>query len=170
MTRIAVTRIAVTRIAVIGLDPARLARLWDTRIDDGGNPVHGFTATGDRQPLRCCLRDADPGEEIAVVAANPYPWRGPYAEVGPVFVHLQDCGGRDGTGLPPQFRARPQVLRPYDQEHRIAYDRIRSVPGDGSIVDELQDLLAFEDIDVVQARNPGPGCYSFTARTAGLGD
>lgn len=153
----------MTRINVIGLDPVRLGRLWHTRTDDGGNPVHGFTATEDAMPLRCCLRDADRGEEVAVVAADPYPWRGPYAETGPVFVHARECGGRDGTALPPQFLTRPQVLRPYDREHRIAYGRIRTVSGDGSIVDRLHELLAHEDIELVQARNPGPGCYSFTA-------
>jgi hypothetical protein len=151
---------------VEGLDSAQLADLRASGVDHGGNPVESFVDADGGWPLRCCLTDSVPGDEVAIVAWSPYTWDGPYRETGPVVIHAHDCGGvKVAPGaLPAQFLTRPQRVRPYGYDHRIAYDHIRLVPGDGTLPMELSRLLEDPSIDVVQVRNPDAGCYSFTAR------
>jgi hypothetical protein len=151
-------------LTVTGLDRGGLEALWRGGRDASGDAVEPFVDVDGGWPLRCCLTDSVPGERVAVVAWSPYPWRGPYAETGPVVVHAEPCAGPVGSGVPPQFLTRPQRLRPYGRDRRIAYDRIRLVDGDGSLPDVLVELLADDEVDFVQARNVAAGCYSFTVR------
>ena len=55
-------------------------------------------ATGRGEPLRCCLRDARPGERLVLFGYRPPTADGPYREVGPVFAHAEPCRGTTGTG------------------------------------------------------------------------
>ena len=154
-------------IRIDALEPVALAALRAARVDHGGNPVEPFVDVDGGWPLRCCLTDSQPGDEVAIVAWSPFPWRGAYAEVGPVVVHVHDCGGYAGDGLPEQFLARRQHLRPYGHDRRIAYEHTAVVEADGSLPDRLAALLARDDVDFVHVRNTMAGCYSFTARRAG---
>jgi hypothetical protein len=45
----------------------------------------------DREPCRRCLRDATPGERLALASYDPFTVRSPYAGEGPVFVHADGC-------------------------------------------------------------------------------
>ena len=154
-------------IRIDAIDPTELAALRASGVDHGGNPVEAFTDDEGGWPLRCCLTDSRPGDELAIVAWSPFPWRGPYAEVGPIVVHARDCGGAADGGVPAQFLTRRQHVRPYGHDRRIAYDLTGVVDGDGSLPDRLAALLARDEVDFVHVRNVGAGCYSFTARRAG---
>lgn len=151
-------------VVVTGLDRDGLERMWRTGKDVAGNELDAFVDADGGWPLRCCLTDSAPGGRVAVVAWNPYPWTGPYAETGPVVVHAEPCAGPATAGVPPQFLTRPQRLRPYGRDRRIAYPLIRLVDGDGSLADAVAELLAHDEVDFVQARNVAAGCYSFTVR------
>ena len=153
-----------TSLDIVGADPAALAALRSTGVDHGGNPVVPFTDPDGGWPLRCCLTDSLPGDELAVVAWSPFPWRGVFAEVGPIVVHADDCGGVQGSGVPPQFLGRRQVLRPYGFDQRLDYDRLVVVDADGSLPDVLAELVSHRDVAFVLSRNLLAGCYSFTAR------
>ncbi|GAA1586193.1 hypothetical protein GCM10009742_34970 [Kribbella karoonensis] len=85
---------------------------------------------------------------------------GPYAEVGPVFVHLTDCP-RPAAGFPADFRDRRAVLRPYDSAGQML-DGVVTEPG----TSEKELLRLFEDpaVDTVQVRNVVAGCWNFTVR------
>jgi hypothetical protein len=156
----------VPGVLVEAIDAQRLAELRATGIDHGGNAVEPFVDADGGWPLRCCLTDSHAGDELAIVAWSPFEWTGPYAEVGPIVIHAADCGGFAGHGVPAQFLARPQRLRPYGHDRRIAYDRLTAVDGDGSLPDALAALLACDDVDVVHVRNERAGCFSFSARRA----
>jgi hypothetical protein len=155
--------IHVDGVAVWPANASQLAELRHHGIDHSGNPVVVFADVEGGWPLRCCLRDSTAGDRLAIVAWSPFPWSGPYAEVGPIVIHASDCGGRTATSLPVQFLTRPQLLRPYGYDRRIAYDDVVIVEGDGSLPDVLVDLLSRDHIDFVLARNLLAGCYSFTA-------
>jgi hypothetical protein len=150
-------------VDVFAANASQLAELRHQGTDDAGNPVEMFVDGAGGWPLRCCLRDSAIGDRLAVVAWSPFPWSGPYAEVGPIVIHASDCGGRTTTSLPAQFLTRPQLLRPYGYDRRIAYDDIVIVGGDESLPDVLADLLSRDHIDFVLAGNLRAGCYSFTA-------
>lgn len=71
-----------------------------------GTPVEHLTAGGG-EPLRCCLRNAQPGEKAMLFGYQlPLP-ASPYREIGPVFAHHEPCEGRDGN---PQPKHRLRVL------------------------------------------------------------
>ena len=115
-------------------------------------------------PLRCCLRDSKAGDELAIVAWNPFPWSGPYAAVGPVVIHASGCEDRHlGDRVPDQFRGRAQILRPYSHDLRIAYDLILHLGPDDDLDAAIAELLANPAVSFLQARNVMSGCYSFTA-------
>ena len=150
---------------ITGLDPAELAELLEVGVDHAGVPVEPFEDTHGGWPLRCCLTDSRVGDRIAIVAFSPFPWASPYAETGPVVVHVDGCPGPHTGGVPPQFATRRQVLRVYGRKHRQLYDLNRLVEP-GELDDAIAELLADDRVDLVHARNVLPGCYSFTATRA----
>src|SRR3954469_11018460 len=106
--------------AVCPLPLERLREIRRRGRDDHGNIT---TVTLDDEggaPLRCCLRDSRPGERRILLAYSPFERSGPYAEVGPVFVHADDCAGypADG-GYPDDYRSRRQVFRAYRSDGSI---------------------------------------------------
>jgi Protein of unknown function (DUF1203) len=157
---------AITPVRISGADPDRLAELWERGVDHGGNVVEPFVDDDGGWPLRCCLTDSKPGDELAIVAWAPFEWRGPYAEVGPIVIHGRPCAGVTTDGVPPQFLERRQLVRPYGYDRRIAYDDIVIVEADGSLPDVLADVLSRDGIELALVRNVDAGCYSFTATRA----
>ncbi len=128
--------------------------------DDQGNTVVPREAT-DGLPLRCCLTLSRSGERVALISYRPSALGGPYAETGPVFVHLEDCGGPASTGFPADFVNRRAVLRPYDA-HGQMLDGFVSEPGEAET--GLKQLFDDPRVAVVQHRNVVAGCWNFTAR------
>lgn len=143
------------------IDPAELARIRAASVDDFGNPVVPVVDEHGGSPLRCCLTDASPGDRIALIAFRPFDQPGPYAEVGPVFVHADGCAGY-GTPdrYPDGFRDRRQLLRAYDHQGRIT-EGIQSRNGDQSEA-LLEWLLSRHDVAFVHSRNVEWGCYMFS--------
>ena len=154
----------MTETHYTGIDRDELASALAAGVDHGGNPIEPFVDVEGGWPLRCCLRDADPGDEIAIIAWSPFPWSGPYAEVGPVVVHTSGCPGPDAAGtLPNDMAARPMVLRPYGPDRQIAYHRVRHLDAGSPVADHVDELLALDDVVMVHGRNVTGGCYAFTA-------
>ncbi|MFJ5303929.1 DUF1203 domain-containing protein [Streptomyces sp. NPDC088350] len=128
------------------------ARMVPVRDEEGG------------APLRCCLRRSEPGERIALVSYAPLRrWAaetgvepGAYDEVGPVFVHAEECGGpAAGSGYP--FADAHRVIRRYSAEGHIL---------GGELVDALDDdafRRAFTDPSVVlvHVRAVEYGCFFY---------
>ncbi len=136
--------------------------------DAGGNPIESFVDAEGSWSLRCCLGDSGPADEIAIISWSPFPWDGPYREVGPIVVHTAGCEGvAPAARLPSAIDARPMQLRPYGHDHRIAYDHMTYVDADESVSDATAALLANDEIDFVHGRNLIGGCYAFTAVRAG---
>ncbi len=150
-----------------GIDPTELRAALDRGVDHGGNPIEPFVDDDGGWPLRCCLADSAPGDEIAIIAWSPFPWTGAYAERGPIVVHAGECAGSHPTAeLPTGFAERAMTLRPYGHDQRIAYHRVVHVGADESIEDAVAAVLTEADVDFVHGRNVTGGCYAFTARRA----
>ncbi len=113
-------------INVTGIDVDQLTAALADGHDHAGNPIESFVDDDGGWPLRCCLGDSAPGDQIAIIAWSPFPWQGAYAETGPVVVHTADCPGTVAPALSAEFNARPMVLRPYGHNQRIAYHRVRA--------------------------------------------
>lgn len=131
--------------------------------DDFGNAVVSLVAGGG-EPLRCCLTIAPAGDEIALVSHRPMTVGGPYAEIGPVFVHTSHCPVPAPDVFPVDFRDRRAVLRPYDASGQML-DGVVAEPGTSET--ELKRLFEDPAVDTVQVRNVVAGCWNFTVRRQG---
>src|SRR6476660_6361436 len=105
--------LTVKPFRVVPISGDHLVRIRARGVDDFDNPVVARPAE-QGAPLRCCLRDAEAGEQVALIAYQPASVGGPYAEVGPIFVHAEACHGWTGDGYPDGVRHRQQLLRAYD--------------------------------------------------------
>lgn len=154
------------RFRVEALDQARLRAMLTARADARGNPpeYHQVTEAGGT-PLRCCLREAESGERVALLGWPLNLPDGPYAEVGPVFVHADGCAGySEPERYPAGFVDRVQVQRAYDHQGRILDSRWVQP---GAAEQSLAGFLARPEVAVVHSRNPMHGCYMFAVRRSG---
>lgn len=151
-------------LSVEALPSAALARIRRAGHDDFGNPLAVIVVRESHgTPLRCCLRDATVGERVALIAYQPATLGGPYAEVGPVFIHAEACDGyATPDRYPDAYRSRPQVLRAYTADGRIADAKLAE---NGDAAEEIcAAFLARPDIAYIHSRNVLYGCYMFTVR------
>ena len=155
------------RTVFTGIDCDELERVLVADSDILGNPIEPFVDPDGGWPLRCCLTDSIPGERIAIIAWSPMPWPGPYAETGPIVIHVDGCAGQGADDhLPHGLETRAMTLRPYGPDRRIAYHRVRHVAADESTTEIVRALLTYDDVEMVHGRNVTGGCFAFSARTA----
>jgi hypothetical protein len=148
---------------ISGINIEDLAKAIEAGIDHAGNQIESFTDDKGGWPLRCCLDNSLAGEEIAIIAWSPFPWKGAYAETGPVVVHTKGCRSDQPSELPTEFDQRPMVLRPYGTDQRIAYHRVRHIEEGSSLTEEIAKIFEEDDVVFVHGRNVTGGCYAFTA-------
>ena len=75
----------------VALDSEAVDALRDCAPDANGQPAERQTSDGGGNPCRHCLDDIAKGAPMLVLAHRPFPAPQPYAEVGPIFVHGEDC-------------------------------------------------------------------------------
>jgi hypothetical protein len=142
---------------------AELDKIRAAGVDEAGNRLTPRADPEGGSPLRCCLRETRPGEQVLLMAYTPPGTAGPYAERGPVFIHADPCEGyATPDRYPPGLSQRQQVVRAYDQDGQIA-DGILAGDGEQALA-VIQQLLGRPDVALVQLRNVGYGCYNFTVR------
>jgi hypothetical protein len=152
-----------TRLAVHAIDPERLAEIRVNGTDGLGNDFVAFPAEGDGgEPLRCCLRPARSGEQIALISFAPFLEPSVWREVGPVYVHAEDCGGYDAaSGLPDELRTGPRVLRTYRADATMNYGHNTLVADGEDIVATVAHLLDEPDVSLVHVRTVLPQCFLY---------
>jgi hypothetical protein len=125
------------------------------------NPVLPFEATGDGEPLRCCLRFAQAGEAIALISYAPFQHPSVWTEVGPVYVHAERCAGFAATGgLPAELRHGPRLLRTYRSDDTMNYAH-NTLVGDEDLEPTLDRLLSLPDVATVHVRTVLPQCFLY---------
>jgi hypothetical protein len=155
---------SITSTLVFEPIPAgELDKIRAAGVDEAGNRLTAQADPEGGNPLRCCLRETRPGEQVLLIAYTPPGTAGAYAERGPVFIHADPCEGyATPDRYPPGLSHRQQVVRAYDRDGQIA-DGILAGDGKQALAVILQ-LLARPDVALVQLRNVGYGCYNFTVR------
>jgi hypothetical protein len=145
---------------ITAIDPDQLAGIRARDVDVSGNHLEHLAAAGG-EPLRCCLRDAEPGEQVILFGYEPAIPASPYREIGPVFAHAADCGGYvDVDTYPSNWRDRPQVLRAYDARGWIhPTTRVHDGTNPEAVI---ADMLDKPDVLQIHSRNVAYGCYMFT--------
>lgn len=159
------------RLLVQAIDPDRLDRIRRSGTDGHGNRLEAFAASGQGEPLRCCLRYARPGESIMLISYAPFDHPSVWTEVGPVYVHAERCEGHDAAaGLPDQLRTGPRVLRTYRSDDTMDYDHNTVVADDADLEPIIVRLLGSGDVATVHVRTLAPQCflYAVTSPDANL--
>jgi hypothetical protein len=153
---------ATSETSLITFEPipaAELAHIRAAGHEEAGNPLVVQVDADGGSPLRCCLRETRPGEQVLLIAYTPPGTAGAYAERGPVFIHASRCGGYvTPHQYPPELSHRAQVVRAYDRNGRIA-DGVLTCDGDHAEA-VIRGLLARPGIALVHLRNVGYGCYN----------
>jgi hypothetical protein len=145
------------------IPPAALQQIRAAGADEAGNRVSVRVVTEGGSPLRCCLREAVPGDRLLLIAYTPPGTRGAYAERGPVFIHAEPCDGYPTPGrYPPGLSHRQQVVRAYNHDGQIA-DGVLASDGEQAMT-VISDLLGRPGVALVHLRNVGYGCYNFAVR------
>lgn len=155
----------MTTITFEGVEPQQLRDVLAAGVDCAGNPIEPFVDAEGGWPLRCCLTDSAPGDEVAIIAWSPFRWHGPYRETGPIVVHTRGCAGSwQRPALPADFDQRRMTLRPYGREHTILYDLVTPVAAGNGLNEAVAALLQHPDVAEVYGRNVQGGCFAFVAR------
>ena len=157
-----------TSFRISALPSDQLDRIRSRGKDDFGNELVVLTEQGDGgTPLRCCLRDAYRGERFLLIAWRPAEIGGPYAEVGPVFVHAEACGGySESRSYPAGFRHRRQLFRAYDANGWQIDNRV--VEG-AEAESAVGNFFARDEVSYVHSRNLMAGCYMFAIHRTNCG-
>ena len=151
-----------THLLVHAIDPAHLDAVRSSGADGHGNRVRPFAATGQGEPLRCCLRYADPGERIALISYAPFEHPSVWREVGPVYIHAASCEGYTQTAeLPDQLATGPRVLRTYRDDDTMNYEHNTVVADDAQLRTIIEGLLCEPDVATVHVRTLAPQCFLY---------
>jgi Protein of unknown function (DUF1203) len=146
-----------TTFSVVAIESAVAVRIRKTRQDDFGNALEIWES--DPVPCRHCLRITATGEPVILFAHRPFDFSGPYAEIGPVFVHARACERYSDTDIfPEDFRERVLTMRAYNATGRIEAAEL-SAPGRPE--ESIARLFANERVRFIHVRNPAWGCYDF---------
>ena len=149
-------------LLVHAIDPGRLDGVRSTGVDGHGNQLRPFAATGEGEPLRCCLRHAEPGEQITLISYAPFEHPSVWREVGPVYIHAARCEGYTPTGrLPQQLATGPRVLRTYRADATMNYEHNTVVTDEVDLEPIIERLLRNPDVTTVHVRTLAPQCFLY---------
>ncbi|HMA14844.1 MAG: DUF1203 domain-containing protein [Bacteroidota bacterium] len=144
----------------VALDSA-LARGWrGGTADANGQPPERTISDGGGNPCRHCLDDIAEGRSMLVLAHRPFPAPQPYAELGPIFLHAEDCPRyRETAGVPAMFLRREAImLRGYGADDRIVYGTGKVIPT-AEIEAAARRLFEREDVAYIHLRSASNNCY-----------
>jgi hypothetical protein len=152
-----------TNLLIQAIDPARLDTVRATGTDGHGNALQAFSATGQGEPLRCCLRYAEPGEQITLISYAQFDHPSVWTEVGPVYIHAERCDGYQATAqLPDQLATGPRVLRTYRADDTMNYEHNTVVTDESPLEPIIERLLDEPDVATVHVRSLAPQCFLYT--------
>lgn len=90
-------------------------------------------------------------------AYSPFAASGPYKEVGPIFIHAQECPRYDRSGtFPEDFKQSPVVLRGYDERQTIAAAELVEP---AAVEQRIEAMLRSPAIAYLHVRSWTYGCY-----------
>ncbi|MBV8932930.1 MAG: DUF1203 domain-containing protein [Kutzneria sp.] len=156
----------MSTVRYIAIDPERLDRMRDRGADEYGNPWTLRVANGG-EPLRCCLRRAEPDERIALICYTPWTQPSPWMEAGPVFVHFERCAGYETPHLyPAAFLDHDSVMNTFDHTGARAYQHITFVRPAEDHEAVIRALMAEAEVAYLHVRSAEALCFTFEVQPA----
>lgn len=151
---------AQTSLGFVALDSAAVEALRRGAPDANGQVPERQISDGGGNPCRHCLQDIAEGAPMLVLAHRPFPAPQPYAEVGPIFLHAEDCPRYQETaGVPAMFLRRDAILlRGYGADDRIVYGTGKIIP-----TEEIASMAAYlfqrPEIAYLHLRSASNNCF-----------
>lgn len=153
----------MNHLRVRAIDPTHLDDVRTSGADGHGNRLRPFAATGQGEPLRCCLRYARAGEQITLISYAPFDLPSVWREIGPVYIHAARCDGYVPTGrLPEQLATGPRVLRTYRDDDTMNYDHNTVVLDETNLEPTIERLLGEPDVATIHVRTVAPQCFLYS--------
>lgn len=154
-------------LLALAIKPVRLEAIRTTGADGHGNQLRPFAATGQGEPLRCCLRYAEAGEQITLISYAPFEQPSVWREVGPVYIHAARCEGYTPAGrLPEQLKTGPRVLRTYRADETMNYEHNTVVTEEADLEPIIGRLLSEPDVATIHVRTLAPQCFLYAVVAA----
>ena len=152
----------MTTLRFVALNSETVKSLRNGGKDANGQRPERQVSDGGGNPCRHCLEDMPEGDAFLVLAHRPFPDPQPYAEVGPLFVHAEDCPRYpESAGVPAYLKTREAILiRGYGTDDRIVYGTGQAVPPE-DIEAASAKLFDRPDIAYIHARSASNNCYQF---------
>ena len=105
------------------------------------------------------MQITEPTDEVLLLSYRPLDDNTPYAEIGPIFIHANNCRPYEfASTFPPAFFERELVLRAYDYEGRI-FDAKVAPRGEAERI--ATSFLALPDVREVHVRHTSYTCFDF---------
>ena len=109
-------------------------------------------------PCRHCLRWAQPGERVILFPYAAIPSGYPYSEMGPIFVHADECQRYSATNEYPADFRNGRVFRAYDSNYKIIDAEIVNGSEPEAVI---ESLFQNPDTAFVDVRSVTHGCFTF---------
>lgn len=128
--------------------------------DANGQMPEPQVSDGNGNLCRHCLGEIAKDDPFLVLAHRPFPALQPYAEVGPLFIHAEDCPRYAETGRMPALFAGSKALliRGYGSDDRIVYGTGQVVPP-REVKSSAAKILENPKIAYVHVRSASNNCY-----------
>lgn len=142
-----------TKLKVSGIATFDVIQIRSGAPDANGQPAVLTNAGGGRNPCRHCLQLIEEGSPMLVLAYRPFARLQPYAELGPIFLHQQDCDHYHQPHLPAWFDyLDPALVRGYDSNDWICYETGAVLAG-RDLASSCAAILANPKVNYVHVRS-----------------
>ncbi len=147
-------------IRFVALETKTSRELQAGGTDAYGNKPHVSVSDGGAIPCRHCLRPVAKGEEYFILAHRPFPAEQPYAETGPIFLHVRECDRAPDSPRPAQMydHGGSYILRGYRDNGWINYSAAEVVDA-ARLAERAAALLELPDVAYLHMRSSRYNCY-----------
>ena len=114
-------------------------------------------------PCRHCLRWAQPGERVILFPYAAIRSGHPYSEMGPIFVHADQCRRYSTTNEYPVDFRNGRVFRAYDSNYNIIDAQVMN-SSEPEV--DIESLFQNPDTAFVDVRSVTHGCFTFRVQRA----
>jgi hypothetical protein len=143
----------VMGFVIRGIDSGFVDLIRRGGMDANGQPAVRTVAQGLSNPCRHCLGLIAEGDDKLVLAHRPFDRLQPYAEMGPIFLHADNCKRYESDSLPAWFAyLQPAIIRGYGHDDWILYETGNVVPG-GELATQSEKILSRPDVAYVHIRS-----------------
>ena len=145
----------------LGLSTDHVRTLQAGGLDANGQKPERAISDGEGVPCRHCLTMIQKDDPYLILANRPFVSINPYAEVGPIFLHANNCSAYSGPNdvLPPVLNDSPDfIVRGYSADERIVYGT-GGVVARETIVQRASELLDDPSVRFVHVRSARNNCW-----------